>query len=103
MTRALYTMYPKPGAWKRHGLEITAGIIAADRGMAWAYWNFEANPMVQQLGIGPWIGLSAAVIALVYWIWEVEDHKDIPAVRGVMALIAFMHLLAILSNVTVVA
>lgn len=76
--------------------------VALDRFITLLFWGLESNPIVTELGVIPWVGLTVTLVAAVLFIWYPGMGVTQKANRYLVWGLASLHYLATISNIAVV-
>lgn len=83
-------------------LLAAGGCITLERMVTVLLWEYESNPLVLDLGLGPWVGLSLILLLGAWVAWEPLNAKHSRAGAWLMWAVAGYHTLAVVSNLVFV-
>lgn len=94
---------PLEDPWYVHGpIMLSIFSILLDRLIAVSLWSYESNPVVMQLGIYRWVGLSIILIFGILYAWYTAEGVSNSVVRVLVYGIAVAHLSMVVLNISVV-
>lgn len=94
---------PLVNPWYVHGpIAAFLSSVFLERTITVLFWDMESNPIVTELGVIPWIILTAVLLGSVLFIWYPGMGVKTKLNRYMVYGLTVFHLLAAVSNLAVV-